>query len=347
MKVVAYSEPRKLEVREVPEPAPGVGEVVLSVAYCGICGSDLHEYVAPAQQPSPRAMGVWQPVMGHEFSGVVTAVGEGVDGLAEGDAVAVHPGAPCGECYFCRSERSNLCPTPSGSGTGYGEPGAYAEYVRIRATQAVRLPDSSWLKPAALSEPLGVALHALNRGALQPGERVFIAGGGPIGLLALLGARHLGAGTTVLSEPAATRRELASALGAAVVVDPAGGAPAKARAETSGLGCDLAVECVGIPLAMADCIAATRRGGRIVVAGAFDRPFSLDLLQTLLQEHSVIGSFGYANELEEATRLIVTGAIDVAPVISHTVSLDDLPDVFEQLASDRDSGQKVLVRPGG
>lgn len=341
MRAVAFVEPGRMELREVPDPRPGPGEVVLAVAYCGVCGSDLHEYTW--QGPSLRASGVFQPIMGHEFTGLVAAVGPEVEGLREGDPVAVNPGGFCGQCPYCRAGLANLCTSPLG--TGYRQPGAYAEYVRIRAEQAVPLPDPAWLAPAALSEPLGVALHALNRGGFREGETVFIAGGGPIGLLTLLAARHRGAGTIILSEPSPSRRELAQRLGADEVVDPARGAASAAKELTGGLGCDLAVECVGIAAAMDDCLAAVRRGGRIVVAGAFDQPYSLNLLNTLLQEHTIIGAFGYVTELEEGARLIVSRAVDVRPLISRVVTLEELPAVFAELAADRDRHHKVLVSP--
>ena len=342
MKIVALAAPGRMEVREVPDPVPEKGEVVIAVSHCGICGSDLHEF--SSNRSSPRLLGMFQPVMGHEFTGRVVAVGEGVNGPREGDLVAVHPGGSCGRCDFCLAGRSNLC--VAGYGVGYTRQGAYAEYVRIRADQPVRLPDKSWLERAALSEPLGVALRALNRGGLEEGETVFIAGGGPIGLLTLLAARHKGASAVLVSESAASRRALAERLGAAAALDPADAVPDKVRERTGGLGSHLSVECVGVAAAMDDCLAATRRGGRIVVAGAFEQPYQIDLLRLLVQEQSVLGTFGYAAEFGEAVELIVSGAIDVAPLISNVVTLDELPAAFDGLASDREGQQKVLVRPG-
>jgi (R,R)-butanediol dehydrogenase / meso-butanediol dehydrogenase / diacetyl reductase len=332
-----------MEVRDIPEPQPAPGEVLVEVAYCGVCGSDLHEYASEA--PSMRAAGVFQSVMGHEFTGVISALGAGVNSLSPGDPVVVHPGGPCRDCYYCRSGAANLCAEQVG--TGYRKQGAYAQQVVVSAAQALPLPDISSMEVAALTEPLGVAIHALNRGGLQAGETLFIAGGGPIGLLTLLAARYKEAGKIIVSEPAVSRREIALRLGADHALDPAQLASLQVREITGGLGCDLAVECVGIAATMDDCLASTRRGGRIVVAGAFEQPYTVNLLNLLLQEHSIAGTFGYASEFEEARDLIMAEKIDVSPLISRVVSLEELPSVFEQLVSDRNRDQKVLVRPNG
>ena len=343
MKAVAFAGPERMEMRDIAEPEPGPGEIVVEVAYCGVCGSDLHEYAS--QAPSLRAAGMFQPVMGHEFTGTVSALGDDVNGISIGDPVVVHPGGPCGNCYFCQSGATNLCAEQIG--TGYRKQGAYAERVVVRCDQALRLPDASWLERAALTEPLGVALHSLSRGALQAGETVFIAGGGPIGLLTVLAAKQKGAGRIIVSEPTESRRELALRIGADEAVDPAKVASVQVRELTGGLGCDLAVECVGIAVTMDDCLGSTRRGGRIVVAGAFEQPYSVNLLNLLLQEHSIAGTFGYAGEFEEARDLIVSGAVDVSPLISRVVSLNELPSAFAELTADRGRDQKVLVRPNG
>jgi (R,R)-butanediol dehydrogenase / meso-butanediol dehydrogenase / diacetyl reductase len=341
VRAACFVKPGHLEIREVPDPEPGEGELLLAVSHCGICGSDLHEYTSSA--PSMRAAGVFQPVMGHELTGRVVATGPGVTDFSEGDAVVVHPGGPCGACYYCKNGSSNLCAEQLG--VGYRISGGYAEYVCVRAGQASRLPDASWLEAAALTEPLGVALRAVNRGALRPGESVFIAGGGPIGLLTVIAARRKGAGTVIVSEPAAARRGLALRLGADHALDPAGACLA-VRERTGALGADIAIECVGIDATMNDCIASVRRGGRIVVAGAFEQPYGVNLLSLVVQEHAIIGTFGYAAEFEEARDLIIRGEVDVSPLISRTVPLESVPSVFEELTSDRNTDHKVLVAGG-
>lgn len=341
MKVVAFAGAGSMELRDVPDPTPASNELIVAVSHCGICGSDLHEYASHG--PSMRAAGVFQPVMGHEFTGTVAAVGSDVKGVREGDPVVVHPGGSCGDCFYCNSGNSNLCAKQEG--TGYRRSGGYAEMCAVRADQALPLPDTKWLDRAALTEPFGVALHALNRGGLKGGEAVFIAGGGPIGLLSVIAARRKGAGLIVVSEPAESRRELAKQLGADHAIDPKQSASLQMRDLTRGLGADLAVEAVGIVPTMDDCIAATRRGGRIVVAGAFEVPYTVMLLNLLVQEQSIVGTFGYNEEFAEARDLICSGAVDVAPLISRTVSLADLPGTFEEITQDRNKYQKVLVRP--
>jgi (R,R)-butanediol dehydrogenase/meso-butanediol dehydrogenase/diacetyl reductase len=342
MKTVAFVKHGEMEMSDAPEPTPGPGQAVVAVSHCGICGSDLHEYAAQAAG-AMRTAGVLQPVMGHEFTGRIAALGEGVNGLREGDPVVVHPGAPCGQCWHCRHDAANVCGQQLG--TGYTVPGAYAERCLVRASQCLPLPGEEWLEKAALTEPFAVAMRGMNRGVLMPGETVFIAGGGPIGQLSVIAARRKGAGTIIVSEPAESRRQLALQLGASHAVDPAGSASLQVRELTGGLGADLSVEAVGVPPAMDDAVAATRRAGRIVIAGSFDQPYTVGLINLIVQEQAIVATFGYVGEFAAARDLICSGEVDVSPLISRTVALDDLPATFADMTRSRDEYQKVLVRP--
>jgi (R,R)-butanediol dehydrogenase/meso-butanediol dehydrogenase/diacetyl reductase len=343
MKAVALRGVGNMELVDVAEPEPGPGELKLRVRFCGVCGSDLHEYQSAVITLMTNRR---SPIMGHEFSGEVVAVGEGVEGFAVGDLTTVNPQEPCGECIYCKSGRSNLCVSELLLGLGYHSQGAFAEFVSARASHAVKLRPSAPADRMALTEPLAVAVHALNQGRLQPGETVFVAGAGPIGALTIAAARHFGAGRVIVSEPAAKRRALAQSLGADEVIDPSQ-APAAPRVLelTDGLGVDLSVECVGVTAPLNDCAVATRRDGRIVVAGVFEQPTPILLMRTMVYEHHIIGAFAYRGEFPQAAQLIASGEIDVSPLISRTVSLAELPAIFAELAADRDRYHKVLMSP--
>ncbi len=341
MKAVALRGVGQLELTDVPEPEPGPGDLKLRVRYCGVCGSDLHEFRSSVL----TVVGNRQtPIMGHEFSAEVVGLAPGVEGFVVGDLVVVNPVQPCGECRSCESGRDNLCEAISL--VGYQRPGAFAEYLCARASRAVKMPADAPADRLALTEPLAVALHAVNQGALQGGESVFIAGAGPIGALCVAAARHLGAGQVIVSEPVANRRALAQSLGADEVLDPST-APASLRVLdlTGGGGVDLAIECVGAAKPLDDCLASIRRGGRAVIAGVFEQSHPIFLLRTMLFEHQLIGAFSYREEFAQAADLIARGVIDVAPLMSRTVSLAELPTAFAEIEADRDRYHKVLVSP--
>ncbi len=341
MKAVALTGFRRLEVVDTPEPEPGPGDLKLRVRYCGICGSDLHDY---RLEGSPRLSGVFTPIMGHEFSGEVVAVGTGVSGFQMGDVVVVMPSQPCGECEVCLSGEEDECPRRYLS-LGYTRPGAYAEYICVRAFTAIKVEPAEAADKAALSEPLSVAMWAVRRGRLQPGESVLITGAGPIGALTCLVARRAGAGRIVVSETATGRRELARRLGAEVM-NPSEGPIAERIIDPTTLeGVNIAFECAGVSAAMDDCLGSIGRYGRVVVVSLFDEPYSIDLVKLMLSQQQVIGTYGFAEEFEEAARLILSGEIDVGPLISERIGLAEVPDAFAELVVNPGAHHKVLVCP--
>ncbi|MBF6600574.1 MAG: alcohol dehydrogenase catalytic domain-containing protein [Dehalococcoidia bacterium] len=343
MKAAALTGSRTMEIVELPDVGPGPGEVRLHVAYCGICGSDMHEY--ESAQPF-RALGMLQPVMGHEFSGRVVAVGEGVRDVRAGQLVVGNPGPGCGDCPYCIAGRENLCRAGSLGGTGYTQPGAYAEYVTISERAAVVLPDDADAQEAALTEPFAVARHALAQGGYRPDELLVVAGAGPIGLLTVIAARSFGGARIVVSEPLAGRRSAAMEVGASHVVAPAELVQTVYRL-SEGAGAEISVDASGLPAGIASCVDATARGGRVVLAGVGDQPFPLDVTRSIINELTYTAVLGYTRqEFIDAAKLIARRQVVVSPVISEVVPVEATPDAFARLSDGRNELRKVLVSPG-
>lgn len=342
MKAAALKGSRSMAIVDLPDGPPSAGEVKLRVAYCGICGSDMHEY--EAENP-PRALGFMQPVMGHEFSGRVVAVGEGVTGVRAGQLAVGNPGPGCGACSYCAAGRENLCRSGSIGGTGYTRAGAYAEFVTIPERALVALPDGADLRHCALTEPFAVARHALIQGGYRPDELLVIAGAGPIGLLTVIAARQMGGARIIVSEPLAGRRAAAQQAGAAHVVEPSD-LIAASRDLSAGNGAEISVDASGLPAGIASCVDATARGGRIVLAGVGEQPYPLDILRSIINEYTYLAVLGYTRaEFAESAMLIAGGKVDVSTVISEVVPVEATPDAFARLSDGRDDLRKVLVSP--
>src|SRR5213078_169685 len=251
-----------VRVEEVPPPAPpGPGEVQLQVRWCGICGTDLEEGLSgplfiPAAAPHPVTGTAAPLVLGHEFAGVVTAAGEGVTEPAPGQRAAVDTIVYCGTCHWCR--RGEVIRCPSLGALGLHADGGLAELCNAPARMCLPVPDSVADDEAALAEPLAVAVRALRRGGLRPGERVAVVGAGTVGLMAVQAAAAFGAGSVAVVEPLPERRALAVRLGAGRAVPPD---------DARALEADVAVECAGIPSAIRTALQALRPGGRAVLLG--------------------------------------------------------------------------------
>lgn len=342
MKAAALKGSRAMTIVDLPDDPPKPGEVKLRVAYCGICGSDMHEY--EAENP-PRALGFMQPVMGHEFTGRIVAVGDGVTEFRAGQLACGNPGAGCGACNYCERGRENLCRAGGGGGMGYTTPGAYAEYVTMPARSVVALPDGADMRACALTEPFAVARHALIQGGYQPDEVLVIAGAGPIGLLTAIAARQMGGDKVIVSEPLAGRREAAANAGATHATEPAQ-LLSLAQQLSGGDGAAISVDASGLPAGIASCVDATARGGRIVLAGVGEQPYSLDILRSIINELTYIAVLGYSRaEFAEAAMMIARGDVDVSSVISEVVSVEATPDAFARLSDGRNDLCKILVSP--
>jgi (R,R)-butanediol dehydrogenase/meso-butanediol dehydrogenase/diacetyl reductase len=323
-----------LQLTTVDDPTPSPGEVVVAVEACGICGSDLHVVDA---LPMPGH------VLGHEVAGTVAAVGEGVDGWAEGDPVMPLSLATCGRCEACLAGRPRKCATAQM--LGVETPGGYAEYVTAPAHDLVALPPDLDLGVAALTEPLAVARHAVGRGGLTPGESTLVLGAGPVGLAVALWLRRLGAGAVVVSDPQPGSRAKAEALGVDLALDPTAGDLGTQLADAGLTAPSLVLECVGLPGLADQAAAVAALDGRVVVVGvcmAEDRyvPYT-----SMAKELDWRFAFYYCRADVEATvAALADGSLPGADLVTGEVDLIEAGARFDALKAGTDD-TKVLIRP--
>jgi (R,R)-butanediol dehydrogenase/meso-butanediol dehydrogenase/diacetyl reductase len=270
--------------------------------------------------------------MGHEFSAVVDEIGDGVIDFHPGDPVMVVPMINCGECQFCRTSQPLLCTKKTG--LGFNEaPGAYAEKVKTRPGALLKMPPGLSHRAAATVEPAVVGLHGLHRSRLMVGETCVVMGAGPIGLVTAMWARFAGARAVVVSEMADGRRDMALKMGADLVVNPREKSPVKELVKLTGDGPDVVFECIGVPGTIEEAVRYVRKGGRVVVIGACGEPDTFTPIRALQREVDIRFSSGAEpREFETTMALMAAGRISTAPMITHTVVIDDLPRAFAELS---------------
>ena len=330
-----------IRIEEVTYPVPGPGEVVVRLAACGICGSDVHFLEG---MPVPGGLPI---TLGHEPAGVVETVGSGVRNWRPGDRVAVHLGVGCGTCRVCVSGHPNCCPQLVAPGLHID--GAFAEAVRVPAGALVRVPDGVSLAAAAVStDCVATPYHALKcRAGLRAGERVAVIGCGGLGGQAVRLARVLGAAQVVAVDVSPVALERAARAGATdtIAVPPGDDGVAAVRDVTGG-GADVVIECVGTPATVAAGVRALLPGGRLVAVGVGMLPPGIDLPQAIfaLQELAVLGSFGsHPHDLEEIFRLEATRVIDIEASVSHRLCLDEVAAGLEMLRTKQGDPQRIVV----
>ncbi|WP_020524930.1 zinc-dependent alcohol dehydrogenase [Catelliglobosispora koreensis] len=332
MRQVMYAGNRIMSVTDVRSVPPGPGEVQIRVAYTGICGTDLHILHGDMDaRVGPSA------VLGHEMSGTVAECGPGVSGWTPGDPVTVMPVRSCGGCRTCKSGNAHICPDLEF--LGIDSPGAMQELWTVPATLLVSLPRGLDLAHAALVEPTAVAVHDVRRAELRAGERVLVAGGGPIGQLIALVAGHAGADVLVL-EPDPYRRKVAAELGLACA-DPAN---ADALHEWhGGHHADVAFEVSGAAAGIETAIEQLCPRGRLVLVAIHARPREVNLHRFFWRELTLLGARLYSrSDVETAVHLLATGAIPAAALISRIEPLERTTEAFEALENG-DGVMKVLL----
>ena len=341
MKAVVKARPEPgVEVREVDDPVAGLGEVMVRVRAASICGSDLGIY-----DFTPAYSGMVLPVvMGHEFSGVVEAVGEGVEGYAAGDRVLSRSVVSCGECRFCIAGMDNLC--ESSSLFGIHQDGGFAEYISVPQGLLYPIPEGMSFEEAALVEPLSNAVHFVNDiTPVEPGDLAVVLGIGPIGLfsaqlLRLAGAEVLMTGISVDTE----RFEIAGRLGLEAVnvdeVDPV----ELVMERTMGRGADVAFVAVGAPSAVHQAVRLVRKRGHVTVVGIFPGDAALPMTTVVRREITLAGAYdARAENFEESIELIESGRIKAAELATHRFPLEEAERAFDVAKSK--VGCKVLFVP--
>jgi len=349
VRALRFHAARDLRVEDVSEPPdPRDGEVVVRVATCGICGTDLHEYMAgpivTSVEPHPLTGARNPQILGHELAGDVIRVGRGVTRVTEGDRVSIMPLAYCGTCAYCRRGLQHLCVTMACVGLSHAW-GGMAELATVAEYQVVPLPDGVSYHQGALIEPTAVAAYGVERAGVAPGDRVLVTGAGPIGALAALCARSAGASTVYISEPNAARRARAEALGVATVLDPSTlDVPAFLRDESDGLGVDVAIECSGHPNGFSAAINSLRRRGTLAQTGLFVGEAAVEPMVWALNDLTIVGTWCYwVYDFDRIAAQIAAGNLPVERVVTSQVDLDGAPDAFARLASGVADEIKVLV----
>lgn len=340
-----------IRVQEVPVPqSPPAGWVKIRVHWCGICGSDLHEYVAgpvfiPVDHPHPLTGLKGQCTLGHEFSGEIAEIGEGVSGYTVGERVTADACQHCGKCYYCTHGLYNICENLAF--TGLMNNGAFAEFVNVPAELLYKLPENFPTEAGALIEPLAVGLHAVKKAGSIVGKTVVVVGAGTIGLCTIMCAKAAGAGRIIALEMSSARKAKALEVGASIVIDPKEcDAIAEVKALTGGYGADVSFECIGNKNTAKLAIDVIRKAGRCVMVGIFEEPSQFNFFELVATEKEVIGSLAYNGEFADVIRFIADGRIDVQPLITGRITLADIVTRgFEELVNNKDGNVKIIVQP--
>jgi (R,R)-butanediol dehydrogenase / meso-butanediol dehydrogenase / diacetyl reductase len=344
MKVAVYTGTQEIDIQDRPKPQVQRGEVLVKVAYCGICGSDVHGYLSGILIPAGT-------IMGHECSGTVEEVGEGVKNVTPGDRVLVKPLAPCKECYWCRKGEDSLCAEVFERSPGLGHvDGGFAEYIKINYPDEMifKLSPEIRLDRAPLVEPLSTSLYAVHKSRFRPGDTTVVIGAGIIGLGTIRFLKLGGAGKIIALEISVKKSLLASQFGASAVLNPekeGEGLMEKILALTDGMGADIVYECSGVPAAFTSCINYVRKGGQVMIVGIPDGDVPINPLQIIVKEIELKGVLAYHDEFEQVLEFMKRKEIDTDVLVSDIISMNEINEKgFKSLISNKDS-IKILVKP--
>ena len=341
MKSLVLTAYNRLEVLETPEPVARPGEVLIRVGACGICGSDVHGMDGSTGRRLPPL------IMGHEAAGVVAEVGADVSGFSPGDRVTFDSTVYCGDCRFCKEGLVNLCDHREILGVATPEfhrDGGFAEYVAVPERVLYKLPPSMPMAEAAMLEAVSVALHAVSVSGLRSGESAIVVGAGMIGLLTLQAAKAAGCSPVIVADVDSTRLELARQMGATEAVHASEMAKL-CKLHTGGFGVDVAFEAVGRSETVAGAIDCVRKGGTVTLIGNIAPEVTLPLQKVVSRQIRLQGTAASSGEYPQAIDLINRGLIQVQPLITAVVPLEEGPRWFERLYRKEPGLMKIVLTP--
>lgn len=342
MKALLLTEPSRLTIADVPVPECPDDSVLVRVAACGICGSDVHGYDGSSGRRIPPL------VMGHEAAGTIAEVGARVADFQVGERVTFDSTVSCGECAFCQRGEVNLCDRRQVLGVSCGDyrrHGAFAEFVAVPARILYRVPDTLSLEHAALIEAVSIAVHAARRSQVKKGDTALVVGAGMIGLLVIQVLKHIGCERILAVDLDETRLTLARESGAAEVLVSSADTATQILERTNGKGVDQAFEAVGFTPTVQLAINSVRKGGTVTLVGNLAPEVSLPLQSVVTRELTLYGTCGSSGEYSECIELLASGAVKVAPLISAQVPLEEGPAWFARLHNREPGLMKVLLKP--
>lgn len=352
MRAVRYFGEKDIRVEEIAEPdGPGPGQLLVRPLLCGICGTDLHEYtsgpIVTPKQPHPLNQSTLPQVLGHEFSATVLEVGPGVEAAREGDRVSVMPLIFCGRCDMCRRGANQLCRTMACTGLSAAT-GGLSESAIVEEYQVAVLPEEVSDEQGAVVEPTAVALYGVERGGLAAGERVLVAGAGPIGALTALIASALGAGEIFIAEPNPNRARFAESLDVGQVLTQTGDElVSTVRDATGGAGIDVAIECAGKEPALNACVEVVRPQGTVVQTGLHVAPAVTSPETWALKDLTIEATWCYhVTDWPRVIRFISRGTLPVEKIVTSRLPFEEVvTGGFDRLIDPSGDQVKVLSGP--
>lgn len=343
MKALVYTKPYCFEYVDFPDPETGDNDILIRVRACGICGSDVQGCTGKTGRRIPPL------IMGHEASGIIEKLGKNVKGFEEGDRVCFDSTVYCNQCEPCRMGYYNRCKNRQVLGVStpdFKRQGAFAEYVSVPWWIVSKIPDNLAFTHAALLEPVSIGLHAVNRSPVSSNDTVLLIGAGTIGLFILQAARLKGAGKILVADINEFRLNMVKKLGADVIINPS-----KVRLneivfkETENNGADVTFEAVGFTKTFRDAISATKTGGHLVAVGNLEKNAEFDLQELVSRELTFAGSYASSGEFRDTIELVASGKINVEPLISDVILLEEGAQAFERLLKAGENLLKIVLEP--